>query len=71
MPERDETNSVLIIVQFFDNDNVIVNRGDWLGIWQSSTFTDVLSCHCFHFKNKASERKNNYVLLPFFEDRGC
>lgn len=71
MPERDETNSALIDVQFFDNDNVIVNRGDWLGIWQTSIFTDFLSCHCFHFKNKALERKNNYVLLPFFEDRGC
>ena len=59
MPERDETNLALIVVQFFDNDNVIVNRGDWLGIWQTSTFTDVLSCHFFHFKNKALERKNS------------
>ena len=71
MPERDETNSALIDVQFFDHDNVIVNRGDWLGIWQTSTFTGFLPCHCFHFKNKALKRKKNYVLLPFFEDRGC
>ena len=71
MPERYESNSALIDFQFFDNNNVIVNRGDWLGIWQTSTFNDVLSFHCFHFKNKALERKNNHVLLPFFEDRGC
>ena len=36
---------------------------------KGSPVTDALSCHCFYFKNKALERKNNYVLLPFLKIR--